>query len=43
MLVISDISFLKKNKKIKKLYLYECKNINKQNTIYNRKDLIISE
>ena len=40
---ISDISFLEKNKKIKKLYLYESKNINKKNNIYNRKDLIISE
>ena len=36
---ISDISFLEKNKNIKELSLNGCKNINKSDQIFERKDI----
>ena len=36
---ISDISFLKKNKIIKKCYLNGCKNINKNDNIFYRENI----
>ena len=38
---ISDISFLEKNNNIKILYLFECKYINANDNIFNRKDIDI--
>ena len=38
---ISDISFLEKNNNIKELRLNECKNINKNGKIFQRKDIKI--
>jgi len=38
---ISDASFLEKNKNIKELNLQGCNNINKNDKIFNRKNIII--
>ena len=38
---ISDISFLENNKNIKELNLDGCKNINKNDNIFKRKDIKI--
>ena len=38
---ISDISFLEKNKNVKQLNLYSCKNINNNNNIFKKKYIFV--